>query len=353
MANVKRFLKNGGITSIYAAATQGMHNVLLGLIFMFGLIATLNVNNQFALNATISTFIEGFMFIFAIILYLTSKFIFKKNKDMKLKLFLITKEGIWTAVSGVIGGGVGSTAIVFGVNYAGDAYGTVLSALFPVIAMLITFFFLKDKLNIYGLVGLLFVTVSAILITVIGQDASSNATHLLVGIFLGFLGGVCWALEASIVSIVFRKSKVEPSDETLIITREFGSFLSLILLIIPMISFSTGTHSGAQGYSMMGEVFKNAKVFFSLMGVGLNLHLSWWAYYNAIKHMGATKATSMNVTYIIWTPVLSAIVYSFVDPDQLNIPTWSYWVFSISMIIGIIVLLNEHVIKKFISTRKQ
>ena len=113
-----------------------------------------------------------------------------------------------------------------------------------------------------------------------------------------------------------------------------------MFIFIPVISLSTGMHSFTTGYEMFGKGLGTTDQFFALAGIGLNLHLSWWAYYNAIKHLGSTTATTINVTYIIWTPILSMVIYQMIG-GVVFIPEWTYWTFSLFIILGTYFVVTE------------
>ena len=67
---------------------------------------------------------------------------------------------------------------------------------------------------------------------------------------------------------------IKITDEEMIITREMGSFTSLVFIFIPLVSLSTGSHGFTTGYDMFGKGLGSFEQFFALAGIGLNLHLS-------------------------------------------------------------------------------
>lgn len=347
---MKKIFKNGSFSSLYAAVSQGLHNGLLSLIYLCGVVVIATTKNQTLTAVVISAFVECFMFLFAIAFYTFKKFIDKKDKFPFMK-FLRTKEGMWVLVSGLAGGALGSTSISLGISYGGSAYGSVLSSLFPIISMLIMFLIVKDKLNLYGLFGLLIVISSALCIALINTSTSDNFKNLFIGLMFGLLGGLFWAIEASIVSIVFMKSKLVVKDETLILVRDMASSLSLLTLIIPLTSILSNDHNIYTGYKTMFKITQEWNVLGMLVLIGFNLNISWLAYFNAIKHIGATKATSINITYVIWGPLFSIALSNINSNIETDI-SWSYWVFSITMIIGVVIMLYEAKIKSFIKYKR-
>ena len=69
----------------------------------------------------------------------------------KLKLFLPslkTKTGKWVCLAGLIGGPVGQCSYIMGISLAGPAYAIPISALCPMFGTILSFIFLKEKINL-------------------------------------------------------------------------------------------------------------------------------------------------------------------------------------------------------------
>jgi transporter family protein len=137
---------------------------------------------------SLTTVIESSMMFFTIVFYLISKFK-KNNLDITLYRFLLSKKGAFTILSGVIGGAMGLTFLNLGILFAGESYGIILSSLFPAMTAILSLMIFKDKINIYGLLGILIVSIASISITL---TTSSLGTYknLILGMLFGLMAGI-------------------------------------------------------------------------------------------------------------------------------------------------------------------
>lgn len=326
---IKKTMGKGGFTSVYAAATQGIHGVFISLLVLFPLLAFYNSDHSDIYGIVVSAFVEFTMLILGFILTM-----FAKNKNLK---FIFTKRGLVVMLAGVLGGAIGTTFLTLGVIYAGASYGTVLSTLFPVISAIVSHWLFKEKIKVLGVVALVGVAASAILLTILGQDTSCK--NLILGIALGALAGIGWSAEALIVSWVFRKSQNNMPDAQMLFMRQIGSAFSMSVLVLPLMALAL-EHDGAFGFKMIGKFVADPGILFSLFGLGANLFFSWYAYYNAIKWLGSTNATTVNITYVVWAPIFTIAIYPMAGWEQ-DIPSWSYWVFSVTLIISVIFVIRN------------
>ena len=336
MKSLSNVFKNGSFTSVYAGSTQGLHGVLISLISLFGGLATYRATSSIAYSVVIATMIELIMFVFSLIGVFIN--ISLREKGILNIFKSVFKKFSWvTIVAGIFGGSFGTLALTLGINYAGESYGIVLSVIFPVVSAIIAHFIFKERINWKGAIALIGILTSAILIVLL-EAGSGSYRNLFLGIALGAVGGVFWALEAVIVSYFFRNNKHKTTDIEALMSRQFGSSLFLLVIIVPSVSLFSSNKS--IGFDIMGEIFRNWDALLFTLFCALNLFLSWLAYFNAIKMLGTTNAASINITYSIWAPIWAMIVYPATS-HSWSVPSWSYFVFSVTLIISIFLLLKS------------
>ena len=103
-----------------------------------------------------------------------------------IRAFTKTKSGKFVSLAAVIGGPVGMTGYMLAVNNLGSAVGAVASAIFPAIGSVLAFIFLKEKMQWYRWIFLIF--------TMLGVYGLSGSSELQVNNFtLGIIGALMCA----------------------------------------------------------------------------------------------------------------------------------------------------------------
>ena len=106
-----------------------------------------------------------------------------------------------------------------------------------------------------------------------------------------------WGLESISLSLPIRKGSNHDSS-FLLATRQLCSSMSYVICLIVIY------------YMFPVELFSMFKHFFMLKMLlicSLSAMLSYVAYYNAIKRMGASLGTTFNATFIFWAGVFSIL----------------------------------------------
>ncbi|MEX4028990.1 DMT family transporter [Haemophilus influenzae] len=192
-------------------------------------------------------------------------------------------------LSGVLGGPIGMSAYLLSIHYLTIYYAAPLSSLFPVIAALMSYWILKEKISRTAQFGFgLAVIASALLAIEVGQKANFNTSGL---IFLAIciLG---WSSEIVISSHTMRSL----SGLQVYFLRLCGSTLGylLILLVLFLQSFPVDLFD-----------FSYAQI----SGVITFGTLSYVCYYQAIYLLKPIKAMALNITYSVWAIGLGYLLY--------------------------------------------
>lgn len=193
------------------------------------------------------------------------------------------------ALSGILGGPIGMSAYLLSIHYLTIYYAAPLSSLFPVIAALMSYWILKEKISRTAQFGFgLAVIASALLAIEVGQKANFNTSGL---IFLAIciLG---WSSEIVISSHTMRSL----SGLQVYFLRLCGSTLGYLLILLVLF---------LQDFPVDLFDFSYAQI----SGVITFGALSYVCYYQAIYLLKPIKAMALNITYSIWAIGLGYLIY--------------------------------------------
>lgn len=215
----------------------------------------------------------------------------RKYRSTTIIQLLKKKNGRMLILSGLFGGPLGMSAYLLSIKYVGTSYTAVISALYPAIGSVFAWIFLKDKLTKKQLVG-----IGLCIFGVIGMTGAPEGNVSSIFSFLfAFACALFWGLEAVISSYAMREGDV-PYEAALQI-RHTTSILCYGILLLPLLQ--------AWGFTL--KALTDRSIFLLLLLTALFETGSYLMYYKAIRVIGATKAMSLNITYMIWS-VLFGIV---------------------------------------------
>lgn len=321
-------------TSWFAAITQALDYVVMGLI-VTSVFMMAGGKHQFAVEEMIlgiSITIARMIVMFIAGLFFET--LFESSRWGSIKA-LKTKEGWIVMGGGILGGGLGTVFSNLAVIYAGASMGGVLTALFPVLVALVSKRVFKENIKKWGWVGLGIAMFAIIAMSVLkfvlgGETAQTN--KLIIGLVFGLLASFTWAAESILVELGTRNSKTDIANISSITMVGFGSTI-VLTAIMPIWSYIATKHgayivndgvvqsvnSWTLGFRYIGHFFTHGVVFMWLIISATIFFVSWWAYYHAIDKMGSTDATSICVTYTVWTPIIACFVfmYDFIHGEHI------------------------------------
>ena len=228
---------------------------------------------------------------------------------------LKTRSGKFVILAAVIGGPVGMTGYVLSINNMGASIGAVASAIFPAIGAVLAYFFLKEKMQWYRWVLLMF--------TLLGVYGLSYSPELNIRNFwLGFAGTLMCAFGWGIEAVILAKSMQDPevTDEIALQIRQTTSAVVYAIVIVPFMKgwgFTVALFTGGTGWLIPTIAF-----------AALFATVSYLFYYRAIAQIGASKAMALNVSYAAWAVVFTVLLLR--DTSVLN---------PVTIICGLVVLI--------------
>jgi len=248
-------------------------------------------------------------------------FIFrKKKKEYRNKSVLKTlknKNGKILILSGLFGGPLGMSAYLLSIRYIGASYTAVISAIYPAIGSIIAWILLKDKLSKRQLIGICMCVFGSIEMIGIPRGNTGSVSLFIFAFACAFF----WALEAVISSYAMKSGEI--SFEIALQIRQGTSFLCYAIIFLPVL------HAWRFTFQVLTH-----KSIVMLLITGLLEMGSYLCYYKAINLLGAAKAMSLNITYIVWSVFFSIAIFREIPPI--------YVVISITILItGVLLVVKK------------
>ncbi|OPX41935.1 EamA-like transporter family protein [Ruminiclostridium hungatei] len=229
---------------------------------------------------------------------------------------LKSRQGKLLLLSGLCGGPLGMGAYVLSIRCVGVTDTAVISALYPVVGSILARLFLHEALSGKQMAGILMSAAGVIGMVGLPWGNSGHAVNYIPA----FACALFWSLEAVLSSYGMKHGSI-PFEAALQI-RQGTSFLCYAVVFLPMLN----------AWSFTGHILSN-RIILLLFLTALLETGSYLLYYKSISVTGPSKAMSMNITYIIWSILLSILIFKKLPTayEALSIVILSAGVF---MVIG-------------------
>ena len=215
---------------------------------------------------------------------------------------LRSKSGRFILLGALLGGPIGMSGYVAAIQLIGPGYTAVISSLYPALGALLSYLFLKEKMRLSQLVGLLMSIAGVI---ALGYTSSDNAQmRLLPGFLCAALCCVGWASEGVICAYGMKDSTVTFAHALQI--RQPVSAICYALIILPAIG-------GWQETIALPSSVILLIVVSAFCGTA-----SYLCYYRTIAKIGPPKAMALNITYSAWSLVFS-FFFLHTIPDKKSL----------------------------------
>ncbi len=292
MENNKSDYKVGVLTGIGSAITWGIDTVLM--VIVLAMSPFLPENAVFLAPFITAFFHDAFSAVWTFIYLASKRQLGSLFKAMK------TKSALFVALAALMGGPIGMTAYVLSVKYIGPSYTAIISSIYPAIGAIGAYFLLKEKITKKGWAGLF---VAILGICIVGYSSNESGISI-VGIIFALVCAIGWGSECVICAIGMKGDEV--SSEFALQIRQLTSGLVYGFLIIPIIG----------GIGLSFEILRTSAVWW-LLAIALSGTLSYLFYYKSIYKIGATKAMSLNITYVIFSIAFDILI----NGTQLSLKT--------------------------------
>ncbi|MED2037645.1 DMT family transporter [Bacillus wiedmannii] len=278
-------MKKGTYFGLLAGIAWAVDTILIGMV----LSSQLMMENKevIFLAPLVSTFLHDFISSLWMMLFMMVRGKFKLTIS-KMK----TKSGRFVMLGAIIGGPIGMTCYVLGVQFLGASYTAAISAICPAIGAFFAFIFLKERLSFINWIGL---TISIIFIMILGLFNNSGCSkNCLIGFLFVCICVISWSLEVVIYAYGIKNDEMTAAEALQI--RQFISALTYGGFIIPVFNSITFTLKVTQQFEFLMIALT------ALIGT-----TSYLLYYQSIKEIGPVKAMALNTTYSAWAVAISII----------------------------------------------
>ena len=273
------------IYGIMSGILWGLDTVLLGIAL--AMTPFISTEQAIFLSPFISTFLHDIFSSIWMAIYMA----FNRQLLKTIKA-ASTRSGRFIMIGALLGGPIGMTAYLLSIKYIGASYTAIISSMYPAIGALLSYIFLKEKMKLSAIVGLL-ISISGIII--LGYSPGGEITSFVLGFIFALLCVIGWASEAVICAYGMKEDEISPEQSLQV--RQLTSATVYGFLIIPIINGIDFT-LGVISTSATGII-----IFTALAGTA-----SYVFYYKGIHKIGATRAMSLNITYSAWSIILGFIL---------------------------------------------
>ena len=320
----KQKLRKGLMFGILVGIAWGLDGTLMGRVGMADLLKdqayamSLGISEMtFSFSPLVTAFFhESFCFMWvALVLMMSGQF------KQIFYILLHTNKGRATALAALVGSPIGMSAFQLGIKFAGPAYASSISVIYPGVGALISYLVLKEKLSKRAVLG---IGISLLGSFMLGFNPTGAVPETFAkGIMFASLAVLGWAMEGVIIGFAMKHAKdadtVEATPQQLLCLRYFVAMITYAVVVLPLI----------KGYPMAGEIVKSGLVlrYAGIAILGAITYLSW---YKAVDLIGSAMGTALNSTAALWTIVFSALLF-----NGTVTPTLAFW--GIVIVVGVFI----------------
>lgn len=251
-----------------------------GVFWGLGLTISAYIFSLYNVSPFVVAFVHDFISIFILAAILLIKY-----KKIDFKIFTNIKN-ISVIIGALLAGPIGMQCNLYAVKYIGGGLTSSITAVYPAVSVILAIVFLKHKVSKKTIVG-----IALIIAGIFAQSYTSEQVNsFYIGFLFALICAVAWGSESVLSSYAMSNNLTE--IETLLI-RQVTSFLAYLVIVL----FNGFSVSEVADVKLGGLIF-----IFVLSNM-----ISYIAYYMSINRLKPAKATGLNVSYVVWTVVFSAI----------------------------------------------
>lgn len=243
----------------------------------------------------------------------------KKKFNHILKYILDGKVKI-LILGSILGGPIGMTLYIVSIRFISPEGAANISAIYPIVTAILSSIIIKEKLSFKSKLGIIF---SFIGVFIVGYSKTQCNFNFItgIGILLVIITILCWALESILYS--FQVSKVlELSSMEALAIRELVAVIVHVFIMVFICS---------RDINVIKVVMNIYPLILLTSCISLLSYLLW---YKSIDLIGPSKATTLNVAYVLWVVIFQVVIFS------QNIK-FNFILGSIIIFIGSIFMINS------------
>ncbi len=252
-----------------------------GLFWGLGLTISAYIFSLYNISPFVVAFVHDFISIFILAAILLIKY-----KKIDFKIFTNIRN-ISVIIGALLAGPIGMQCNLYAVKYIGGGLTSSITAVYPAVSVILAIVFLKHKVSKKTIIG-----IALIIAGIFAQSYTSEQVNsFYIGFLFALICAVAWGSESVLSSYAMSNNLTE--IETLLI-RQVTSFLAYLVIVL----FNGFSVSEVADIKLGGLIF-----IFVLSNM-----VSYITYYMSINRLKPAKATGLNVSYVVWTVVFSAIL---------------------------------------------
>ncbi|WP_156933763.1 DMT family transporter [Mycoplasma simbae] len=266
--------------------------------------------------------VEIFMLLCSLIIVV----IIKKQVSLKT-IFPFHNKKIWVLIlSSLLGAPLGSAMYMLAIVEIGAFKASSLSTLYPILATMCVYIFMRKKSSWNTILGLIIAVSSAVSFGLIAgyNEPSSWKGYVYIAVAV-----VSWGLEAFLSSISL-ENNIDPYVSIFI--RSLTSVLVFAAVLVP----AFGGYNKTQNLSNF--IHNSSWYIIFLFLAALLSSVSFMFYYRALNKLSVPKATSINITYSLWTMIFEPIL---ITVGAWKPSPWYVYVLGVMILVGAIIGLLE------------
>ena len=251
-----------------------------GLFWGLGLTISAYIFSLYNVSPFVVAFVHDFISIFILAAILLIKY-----KKIDFKIFTNIRN-ISVIIGALLAGPIGMQCNLYAVKYIGGGLTSSITAVYPAVSVILAIVFLKHKVSKKTIIG-----IALIIAGIFAQSYTSEQVNsFYIGFLFALICAVAWGSESVLSSYAMSNNLTE--IETLLI-RQVTSFLAYLVIVL------------FKGFSVteVADVKLEGLIFIFV----LSNMVSYILYYMSINRLKPAKATGLNVSYVVWTVVFSAI----------------------------------------------
>ncbi len=196
-------------------------------------------------------------------------------------------------LSGLLGLFIGDTLFFKSLNYIGAGLSAIIDCLYSPSIIIIAFFWLKERLSIIQILGVLLIISGIIITTDFKYKFNQPSKNITIGIILGIIAIISMAISVIIMKPILNKA----SMIWIIVIRFIGGLIGLLLLLIFLPS-----------RNVIIEQFNSSKgIIYTFSGSLIGQFLSVIFWLAGFKYTQASIASAINQTSNIFIFIFASI----------------------------------------------
>jgi len=233
-------------------------------------------------------------------------------KNGKIKEYgrtLRTRPGKMVCIGAILGGPIGMSGYLLGINFVNAAYALPITAAYPAVAAVLATFIFKEKNPARVWIGVALCILGAFFVYYSPPEGGVGL-YFTLGMTLSTLACIGWASEGLLST--YGMDMLDP-DIALGI-RETISALAYFLFVLPIVTlFMMRVYSGPPIWELATQAVSHSS-FVIIAFAGFCGGFSYVYWYRALNMTGVARAMALNVTYALWG-VLFGALFTELEPS--------------------------------------